>query len=286
MNQNRHFLTDSFYPQIPFEKFTKLTKKLREFFLDKKGFMEVHPQNRLAILSACENPHSIVKFQYENLDFPLPQTGQMTLEDYLLLHPEQKGFFCITTSYRNEKTPEVGRHAKIFPMAEFELPGGFSELLQMEIELLQFLGFEGEYPTNQYETVASEYGVKEIDSATELKIAEKYGEVFMLTHFPEHTNPFWNMKRNENGTANKCDVLIHGMETIGSAERSCDVEQMRDIFFAIEDGKYVEKLFELFGYERVIEELNEFLSHNFIQRSGGGIGLTRLARGMELSGLL
>jgi hypothetical protein len=76
------------------------------------------------------------------------------------------------------------------------------------------------------------------------------------------------------------------METIGSAERSCDVEQMRDIFFAIEDGKYVEKLFELFGYDRVIEELNEFLSHNFIQRSGGGIGLTRLARGMELSGLL
>jgi aspartyl/asparaginyl-tRNA synthetase len=281
-----NFLKDPFYPQIPFDKYTKVTKKLREFFLDEKGFMEVHPQNRLAILSACENPHSIAKFNYDNLDYPLPQTGQMTLEDYLLLHPDQKGFFCVTTSYRNEKTPEVGRHAKIFPMAEFELLGGFDELIQLEIELLQFLGFDDVYPTEQYESVASKYGVQEIDSATELKISEDFGNVFLLTHFPEHTNPFWNMERNSDGTANKCDVLIHGMETIGSAERSCDKDKMYNTFFSIENGAYSEKLFSLFGFERVINELNEFLSHNFIVRSGGGIGLTRLVRGMEMSNLL
>ena len=61
---------------------------------------------------------------------------------------------------------------------------------------------------------------------------------------------------------------------------------MRDIFFSIEDGKYAEKLFELFGYGRVIDELNEFLSNKFIPRVGGGIGITRLIRAMELSNLL
>jgi hypothetical protein len=61
---------------------------------------------------------------------------------------------------------------------------------------------------------------------------------------------------------------------------------MRETFFSIEDGKYAEKLFDLFGYSRVIDELNIFLSHNFIPRVGGGIGLTRLVRAMELSNLI
>lgn len=286
MNQNRNFLEDSFYPQIPFEKYTKLTKMLRAFFLEEKGFMEVHPQNRLAILSACENPHSIAQFSYDRTNWPLPQTGQMTLEDYLLLHPEQKGFVCVTTSYRNEKNPEPGRHAKIFPMFEFELHGTLMDLIELEKELLVHLGFTEKYFLNSYENVSKEFGVEEIDSKTELEIAKKHSNVFFLTHFPESTNPFWNMKRNVHGTAQKCDVLLHGMETIGSAERSCDPAEMRERFFNIEGGKYAEKLFKLFGEHRVIQELNQFLSHDFFVRSGGGIGLTRLVRAMELSNLL
>lgn len=280
------FLTDPLYPQISFDKYTKVTSMLRDFFLKKKGFMEVHPQNRLAILSACENPHSIAQFNYDGKAWPLPQTGQMTLEDYLLLHPEQKGFVCVTTSYRNEKNPEPGRHHKIFPMFEFEAHGTLYDLIELEQELLKHLGFTEDFVMGTYELTSSEFQVEEIDSKTELEIAEKYGNVFFLTHFPESTNPFWNMKRNSDGTSQKCDVLLHGMETIGSAERSCDPDEMRKIFFEIEDGKYAEKLFDLFGYGRVINELNEFLSHKFFPRVGAGIGLTRLIRGMELSGLL
>ncbi len=39
------------------------------------------------------------------------------------------------------------------------------------------------------------------------------------------------MARNDDGnTAKKMDVILGGMETIGSAERSCDVDMMRDTF--------------------------------------------------------
>jgi hypothetical protein len=69
---------------------------------------------------------------------------------------------------------------------------------------------------------------------------------------------------------------MYGNETIGSAERSCDREQMRNEFYSISDGKYSHKLFDLFGKERVEKELNEFLELSFFPRSGGGIGLTRL----------
>jgi aspartyl/asparaginyl-tRNA synthetase len=89
--------------------------------------------------------------------------------------------------------------------------------------------------------------------------------------------------RNKSGEIfNKVDVILYGQETIGSAERSCDVEEMRQMFYTIEDGGYSAKLFELFGKERVEKELEEFLSFRFFPRFGGGIGMTRLARAYEL----
>ena len=65
-------------------------------------------------------------------------------------------------------------------------------------------------------------------------------------------------------------------------ERSSNVEEMRELFYTISDKQYSQKLFELFGKERVEKELEVFLSHNFFPRFGGGIGLTRLARAYEL----
>lgn len=116
----KHSLHSSFYPHIDAHKFTTVVKKLRQFF-DNKGLLEVHTQNRLSILSACENPHSIAKFTYNHNVYPLPQTGQMWLEHELLTQPEEKGFYCLSTSYRNEEAPIEGRHCMIFPMFEFEI---------------------------------------------------------------------------------------------------------------------------------------------------------------------
>jgi aspartyl/asparaginyl-tRNA synthetase len=99
----------------------------------------------------------------------------------------------------------------------------------------------------------------------------------MIKNFPNHTSPFWNMKQNKDGnTAAKIDVILGGMETIGSAERSTDVAEMREMFNTISDGGYAELLHDLFGRDRVQAELDEFLSHDFFPRVGGGIGLTRM----------
>ena len=84
----------------------------------------------------------------------------------------------------------------------------------------------------------------------------------------------------------KCDVIVGGMETIGSAERADDVEEMREQFHTISEGEYADLLYNLFGKERVLKELAEFLSHEFKPRFGGGIGVTRLISGMQKAGLL
>jgi len=258
-----------------------LVQKMRVFFLE-KGFIEVPAQSRLSILAACENPHSITTFNYQGQVWPLPQTGQMWLEYELLKNPEWPGCFCITTSYRQEKDPIPGRHELIFPMFEFESKGTMRDMLQLEEELLAHLGFD-EPISAKYDDLCEEYGgVPILENEHEQRMWDEKGPVVSLQHFPRRTNPFWNMKNTNGEIFNKVDVILYGQETIGSAERSCDIEKMREMFYTIEDGKYSEKLFELFGKDRVEKELEEFFQHKFFPRFGGGIGMTRLGRAYEM----
>jgi aspartyl/asparaginyl-tRNA synthetase len=270
---------------IDTKHFSYVINKLRQFFLN-KGFLEVHTQNRLSILAACEDPSTIRTFDYNNKTYPLPQTGQMWLEYELLTNPDVPGYFCVSTSYRYEPNPIKGRHALIFPMFEFELKGDINELEILERELLSYLGYVN-FVEGNYLDVARHYGTNDISHEQEQKLYQDNGPVFFLKNFPEYTSPFWNMARNEEKTtANKIDVILSGMETIGSAERSCDIDDMLQRFKTISDGGYAQILYDKFGKERVDAELNEFLKHKFIVRSGGGIGVTRLISSMLKEGLL
>jgi len=257
-----------------------LVNKMRAFFRD-KGFIEVPTQSRLSILAACENPHSIATFDYNGDVWPLPQTGQMWLEHELLKNPELDGVYCISTSYRQEKNPIPGRHELIFPMFEFESKGTMEDMLKLEKDLLVWLGFNVGYDVN-YDDICADYGTEIIENEHETKLCKEYGDIVFLKNFPLRTNPFWNMHCKGDDIYSKCDVIMYGQETIGSAQRSCDPVKMRENFYTIEGGKYAEKLFELFTEKRVVAELDKFLDYEFFERFGGGIGLTRLARAYNI----
>jgi aspartyl/asparaginyl-tRNA synthetase len=111
---------------------------------------------------------------------------------------------------------------------------------------------------------------------------EEFGPSVSLEHFPKRTSPFWNMKHGGDDIFNKVDVILFGQETIGSAERATNVNEMKYYFNTISNGGYKDKLYELFGEKRVNEELNKYLSFNFFPRFGGGIGITRLLRALTL----
>lgn len=272
---------------IPPSDFNAVVTRLRSFFQG-KGFVEVHTQNRLSILAACEDPKTVATYNYpddcnSSLLWPLPQTGQMWLEYELLKNPSLPGVFCVSTSYRNEPNPVPGRHLRIFPMFEFESHGTMEDLIKLEKELVTHLGFKN-YLEVDYQETAKEFNVKELENQHEEELNKKSNVVF-IENFPEYTSPFWNMKRSAN-TAKKVDVIIHGMETIGSAERSCDKNDMKNRFDTISNGEYAQLLYNLFTKERVQKEMEEFLNLNFIPRYGGGIGITRLIRGMKLSKII
>ena len=260
--------------------YNSLVQKLREFFL-RKGFLEVPVQSRLSILAACEDPFTVEQFNWANEVWPLPQTGQMWLEYELLKTPDVPGVFCVSTSYRNEPNPIPGRHETIFPMFEFESKGNMGDLIKMESELLQYLDLP--LPTlHDYEKLAKEYEVDILETEHEQKMCEKYGEATIIQHFPERTSPFWNMRHKGDGIFNKVDVILYGQETIGSAERATDKVEMRHMFETISDGGYKEKLYDLFGKDRVEKELDEYFDNEFFPRFGGGIGVTRLIRALKM----
>jgi len=259
--------------------FDWVMRKFREFFLKKK-MIEVSTQSTVDILSACEDTQNLGVFQFvDGLYYPLKQTGQMVLEHELLRNPNVAGYFCQTTSYRFEKNPKAGRHNLVFPMMEFEIHGGLNELIAFERELLEHFGFglADSFPEGNYLDLCKRYGVTELTHDHEEQILKEFGPVFFLRNFPETTSPFWNMKRKDN-LAQKCDVIMNGIETIGSAERSCNVKEMRESFYTIMNGDYSKALFDRFGKERVEKELDHFFEHNFIPRSGAGIGVTRMIK--------
>ena len=267
--------------------FSTVANKMRQFCLD-KGFIEVSTQDRLSILAACEDPTTVATYTYMGEVWPLPQTGQMWLEYELLKNPEIPGVFCVSTSYRNEQNPVPGRHKLIFPMFEFELKGNIDDLRNFETELLEYLGFgqRGSYFYKTYDDLKDFYKTNELTHEDEGKMQNDFGPIVFCTDFPTYTSPFWNMKRSDADHAHKIDVIMHGHETIGSAERSSNADEMRASFNTISEGKYAATLFELFGKERVEAELNDFLSLEFFPRVGGGIGMTRMINAFEKQGLL
>ena len=188
-------------------------------------------------------------------------------------------------------------------MFEFEMPGTFDDLLQMENDLCKFLGFKcdhgrarltEDFPGGNYLSMCGKYTAPDnlLTAKHESDMYDEYGDVFFLTHFPYNTSPFWNMKKSDvkgstgDEVALKCDVIMGGMETIGSAERADDVDMMREQFHTISDGGYSRLLYNLFGKDRVLKELDEFLQHDFVPRFGGGIGVTRMISAMKKAELM
>lgn len=264
------------------QAYSAVINKLRQFCLG-KGFIEVHTQDRLSILAACEDPTTVATYNYMGEVWPLPQTGQMWLEYELLTQPELPGVFTVSTSYRNEQHPVPGRHKLVFPMFEFELPGDIDELQAFETELLEYLGFGSreEFAYEAYDELAAHYGVQELTHEQEALMEKDFAPVTFCRDFPVSTSPFWNMRAKGDTHAHKIDVIIYGHETIGSAERSSDTQEMKNRFYTISEGKYAQKLFGLFGKDRVEQELHEFLGLDFFPRSGGGIGVTRLINAVK-----
>lgn len=271
---------------LDIHEFDSVKTCLTDFFR-LRGAIEA-PVYRPDLLAACEDPKNIATFYYEGGIWPHSQTGQMHLEQYLLRYSPESipgGVYCNTISWREEpkETRINGRHEVIFPLFEYETYGNFDDLKETLTELLVHLGYgNAPFPEATYQEICESYKTKGIGHAEEQQICRDFGNAFLLTDFPESSDPFWNMRRDPaQGVAKKIDVILDGMETIGCGERSCDPIEMINLFHSIGNGEYAQKLFREFGKERMLKSLNQYLSLPFKPRYGFGIGLTRLMNSLQ-----
>jgi len=277
------------------QDFNKMVSKLRGFFMQ-KNYLETFPQPRLSILAACEDPSTVKSFHFNGNKWPLAQTGQMHLESDLMRNSNEiDGVYCLTASYREEKNPIPDRHCLSFGMFEAEHKGDFQHLLQTLKELMVYMGFvnkQEDIPFFTYNELCKHYGVELLESEHETKMWKEFGDVVGITKFTERTSPFFNMKQDGideitgEKLYNKCDLIICGQETFGSAERSTDIKQMMESFRTISNGQYSKLLFDEFGQDRVINELEKYFKLPMINRWGFGSGTERLIRGMKIKGLI
>jgi aspartyl/asparaginyl-tRNA synthetase len=277
------------------QDFDKMVSKLRGFFIS-RGYLETFPQPLLSILAACEDPKTVRSFNFNGNIWPLPQTSQIWLEYYLLKYYEKiDGVFTLTASYRDEPKPIEGRHEKNFAMFEAEHKGDFSHLLNTLSELMVHLKLvkkKNDIPFIEYNELCKKYNTNLLEADHEELIWKDYGDVVGIIKFKQSTHPFWNMKQHGKDEKtqellyNKCDLIICGQETFGSAERSIDIEQMRNNFYTISNGMYAKLLFDQFGKERVEHELDDYLSLNMKQRWGFGMGCGRLLRALKIKKII
>ena len=261
---------------INMRDYSEVVRRVRQFF-EEKGWYEVFNQSRLSILSASMDPNTIVTYNFAGQVWPLPQSGQLWLEYELLSHPEAPGVFCLSSSYNDGASPLV----------EFETRGSMKELLVLETQLLEHLGFDVKELFVHNECVLEENLPKEGGVGSDEGTCDGTVADVIFNNVPNSLLPFWNMKQGTDSyTGNMEVVILHGKETIRSAARATNKEEMRNLFCNTRDGDYAKSLFSKFTKERVLEELDKYLQYDMVDRCGGEIGVTALIRAMNQSNIL
>lgn len=249
-----------------------------------------------SILAACEDPETLLSY-YELSTarvFPLQQTNQMWLEYALLSgireRADMPGLYCLTESYRDE-IKQAQRHKdriinKRFNMFEIEQQGGYQKFIALFIDILIALGVKSSHIEKVSYKKACTLLKQDPESyiltdADEVWLNQNVAPCVLLCFFPERTNPFWNMHMLHDGTAAKFDLILGGMECAGGAERSTDIPLQEKRFYTMPG--YKERLYSEFGQDRVLKELDYYFSllTPLSVRSGCGIGLSRLAAGLQ-----
>ena len=288
--------------RIPYtrEAYHDVAQTLRSTLI-RHGYQETQTGVELAATAACEDPHTVTKFKVGATDYAVHQSGQMTAEREILSHQRTHGYlepdgdahgvFTFSVSVRDEpslfdgdgKKKGFKRRVPAFPMCEAEAFGTMDDLLVTQWEVLAALGLQKPLIVD-YRDACEFFGVDLLDNEHEAALA-RFSPVVQLVNFKLGSNPYWNMKLHTDTKgrhARKVDLLIDGIECAGGAERSTNVEEMKYMFYSIEDGEYAAAMQRNFGKERVKRELDDYFAlfddTNTVdqRRWGFGIGGSRM----------
>jgi hypothetical protein len=240
-------------------------------FLLKRGFIECYFENKLGILTKCNDPLTVGWYFQNNVKHLLTQTNRLSLEFELIQNSSSNGFFTLSNCYLTSENQ--GFH--FIPKIEFILKGGMYDLEKMERDLLFGLGFK-KISGGNYSVIIDKYKMDTITNENYKMINDNEGRLFFLKNFPTTVSKQWLANiNNATSTANEILVIINGKPIIDSFENSCDKQTMKTTFYKLLNGEYATQFNSTFG-NSIMSELDGFLNNDFIIRSSGEINIYNL----------
>ena len=219
-----------------------LKTKLRGFF-DKKGVEEIEIGNNSKILNGSVNFNNLLKFEFNGLEYPLPETTLFSLEPYYM-----KSQFGVYTFSEIFEYHENGDPIKKL-VCEFILKGDERMMSIVNSEIINSLGFSIPMTLN-HQDILRKYTTNKIDDDIRIRINSNLGNVVTIKNYPIEEYSNWFVKSINNEYQYK--------ETI-----------LNDI------------LIDNFLTERVYNEINEIYNLDLEERFLGQIDLIQLSKSFK-----
>lgn len=236
------------------KKYSNLINMIRKFF-NKQNFIEVHTQNKLSLLSACNEYKLMCTFNYGGYVWPLPQSSITLLYYDLLKYSHLPGIYTICTSYKNDPNYTKMMAENIFeadivsPLFEFITFGTYNDIYKTIIDLLEDLGFNNsKYKIIKYGDVAKRRGVTIISPSDELNIGSTNADIVFLENIPILK---WGMKQTSK-------VIVNKLEILSFSEHIKEPRDIIESFLTVDNGQLSDFLYSQFSKERIDDELYKF----------------------------
>jgi len=254
------------------ELIESLKNKLRAFF-DKKGGEEIEIGNKPKILNGSVNFNNLLKFEYDGLEYPLPQTQLFSLENHYI----KSQFGVYTFSEVFEYSENGDPHQKL--ICEFILKGDERMMSIVNHELINSLGFSIPM-TLTHQDILRKYSVNKLDDNIRTRINYNLGNVVTIKNFPNEEVSNWFVKLVDNEYLYK-ETILNGHQTIKYLQLINDKEAFYYNFQTYNNNQVRETLMGNFDTGRIYDEVTGIYNLELEERFLGQIDLVQLSKSFK-----
>lgn len=241
------------------KEYDQFIKKVRKFFRERK-FTEV-PELVHTITSSCEyDPNDMITCKKNGMIHGLPQSNLKWVQHLLHKFNHGGGVFMMGTSYNK---------TSITPIIDFAAYGTFEDLLELLTDFCIHMGFD-----KSDIIYHNPMDINILKDSECLRFRDK--KCMITTGLDKMYNTyFWSYKLVDK-QYKIASVLINGQQVILGGERRISVSDMIYDVYTLDNGDYIDTLYQLFTKKRVDDELMKYSNVKLVIRFGATINLQRL----------
>jgi hypothetical protein len=245
-------------------RYNLFLKRVRKFFQDLK-FIEV-PELVHTLTSSCEyDPLDMMTCKKNGMIQGLPQSNLKWIQHLLHKFNHGSGVFMMGTSYNK---------TSINPILDFAAYGTFDDLLEILSKFCIYMGID--------KNDMLFHNPMDINILKESECKKFSDKKCMITTGLDkmYNKYFWSYKLVDK-EYKITSVLLNGKRVILGGERHTNVSKMMYDVYTLDNGDYIEHLYQLFTKKRIDDELLKYTNIKLVTRFGATINLDALFQAIQ-----